>query len=222
VIQSVLDSILALLENPTRRKIIERLSQEPTYPLQLAKDLGLGQQLVAKHLQVMEKAGLVSSSMTSSPQGPERRTYILNKSVSVSVDIAPHLFSAKISSFSAEPEPDQISEDSAHLMEKIDDIAEYAEDHERIRPFANVLNEIDRKIEDLENERIALLCIRNIAMNEVSEIIRSIGDPDERRVLHHTLNKHDESIMNISEALNLREATVRQILAKLRKELELQ
>ena len=45
-----LDAVLQLIENPVRRKIIKRLSQEPSYPLQLSKELGLGQPLVAKHL----------------------------------------------------------------------------------------------------------------------------------------------------------------------------
>ena len=45
-----LDSALAALENPTRRKILERLNHEPAYALQLARELDLNQQLVEKHL----------------------------------------------------------------------------------------------------------------------------------------------------------------------------
>ena len=37
-----LDSVLQVIENPIRRKIIKRLSQEPSYALQLSKELGLG------------------------------------------------------------------------------------------------------------------------------------------------------------------------------------
>jgi len=48
--QSDLDAVLGTVENPIRRRIIARLSQEPNYQLQLSKELGLSQQLVAKHL----------------------------------------------------------------------------------------------------------------------------------------------------------------------------
>jgi predicted transcriptional regulator len=45
-----LDSVLQVIENPVRRRIIKRLSQESCYALQLSKELGLGQPLVAKHM----------------------------------------------------------------------------------------------------------------------------------------------------------------------------
>jgi len=65
--QAELDSVLGAVENPTRRKIIERLSREPNYQLQLSKELGLSQQLVAKHLESMEDAGLVGTVLEDSP-----------------------------------------------------------------------------------------------------------------------------------------------------------
>src|SRR5580700_6990480 len=95
------DSVLQVIENPVRRRIIKRLSQEPSYALQLSKELGLGQPLVAKHLSVMEKAGLVTSALERSPSGPERKRYSLAKSISITMDVAPHLFKEKATSFNA-------------------------------------------------------------------------------------------------------------------------
>ena len=40
-----LDSILLAIENPVRRKIIKRLSKQPSYQLQISKELGFSQQL---------------------------------------------------------------------------------------------------------------------------------------------------------------------------------
>ena len=99
-----LDLFLMILENPTRRDIIKRLSEEPNYSLQLAKDLGLGQQLVAKHLRVMEESGIVASSVEASPLGPKRKIYTLNKNVSVTLDVSRHFFKAKVVFFDSEPE----------------------------------------------------------------------------------------------------------------------
>jgi predicted transcriptional regulator len=75
------DAVLGVLENSVRRKIIKRLSQRPSYPSQLSKELGLGQPLVAKHLTVMEAAKVVTSSLEGSPSGPDRRIYSLAKSI---------------------------------------------------------------------------------------------------------------------------------------------
>jgi len=58
-----LDSILLAIENPVRRKIIRRLIKQPSYQLQISKELGFSHQLVAKHLDAMEGTGLVSSLM---------------------------------------------------------------------------------------------------------------------------------------------------------------
>ena len=159
-----MDLILMILENPTRRDIIKRLSEEPNYPLQLAKDLGLGQQLVAKHLRVMENAGMVASSVESSPYGPKRRIYTLNRNVSVTLDVSTHFFKSKIVFFDSEPEREEISDTSASLMDKMDKTLEKPKQPETITPFTRIISDIDKKLEALENERAILLYIRNFAM----------------------------------------------------------
>ncbi len=75
--QEELDAILSMINNQVRRDIIKRLSQEPSYPLQLSKELGVGQQLIAKHLDALEDAGIVASSLEPSPIGPSRKEYAL-------------------------------------------------------------------------------------------------------------------------------------------------
>ncbi|MFA5364888.1 MAG: helix-turn-helix domain-containing protein [Candidatus Bathyarchaeia archaeon] len=212
-----LDLILMILENPTRRDIIKRLSEEPNYPLQLAKDLGLGQQLVAKHLQIMEDAGMVASSTESSPHGPKRRIYSLNKNVSVTLDVSTHFFKAKVIFFDSEPEREDISGTSASLMDKVDETLEHPKEPERITPFNTILSDIDKRLEILENERAILLYIRNFAMREASHILELFNNPDTRRILRYALDEHDISVRNVSESLNLREAVVRQVLMKLKK-----
>lgn len=216
-----LDSILTILENPTRREIIRRLSEEPSYPLQLAKDLSLGQQLVAKHLQIMEDAGIVRSSTESSPHGPKRRMYVLSRSVSLTLDVATHLFKARVVSFDAEPKREKISETSASLMDRMDETLEYPEEFGRIKSFAAIISEIDEKLEALENQRSILLYIRNQVMKEAAHIIETFKNSDMRRILHHTMNEHDINIESISESLNLRESVVHQALLRLKKDLDI-
>jgi predicted transcriptional regulator len=209
--------ILMILENPTRRDIIKRLSEKPNYPLQLAKDLSLGQQLVAKHLRVMEDAGMVTSSVESSPYGPKRKIYTLNKNVSITLDVSTHFFKAKMVFFDAEPEREEISGASASLMDKMDETLEKPKQPERITPFTNIISDIDNKLEALENERAILLYLRNFAMKEASRILEMFKNSDTRRIIRYALDEHDVSVKNISESLNLREAVVRRTLLKLKK-----
>jgi predicted transcriptional regulator len=206
-----------ILENPTRRFIIKRLSEEPNYPLQLAKDLGLGQQLVAKHLRVMEDAGMVESSVEASPHGPKRRIYTLNRNISVTLDVSTHFFKTKIVFFDAEPEREEISGTSAFLMDKMDETLEHQKQQEIITPLTKIILEIDKQLEALESERAILLYIRNFAMKEASHIIEPFKNSDTRRIIRYALDEHDISVENISKSLNLREDVVRQALSKLKK-----
>ena len=67
-----IDVLLTMIENPTRRRILESLVKEPHYPLQLSKELGISQQAVMKNLNVLEKNGFVISYQESSSMGPMR------------------------------------------------------------------------------------------------------------------------------------------------------
>ena len=210
-----------ILENPTRRFIIKRLSEEPNYPLQIAKDLGLGQQLVAKHLRVMEDAGMVESSVEASPHGPKRRIYTLNRNMSVTLDVSTHFFKTKIVFFDAEPEREEISGTSAFLMDKMDETLEHQKQQEIITPLTKIISEIDKQLEALESERAILLYIRNFAMKEASHIIEPLKNSDTRRIIRYALDEHDISVENISKSLNLREDVVRQALSKLKKSFDI-
>ena len=53
------DRILRALADPSRKAIVERLSQGPTSVSSLAAPLGITLTAVAQHLQVLEECGLV-------------------------------------------------------------------------------------------------------------------------------------------------------------------
>jgi predicted transcriptional regulator len=215
-----LDRLLKILENPIRRRIIERLSQEPSYSLRISKELGLGQQLVTKHLNLMEDSGLVKAETRSSPSGPKRRVFNLTKSFSMIIDVGPHLFKQNILAFEIEPEQHQISPTTFTLIKKRDSIIDYPNEKDKMIPFSKVLTEIDKKLDALERERTVLLSLRNSIKFEGSKIIQEIGDSDSRRVFHSAFDEQDKSIKRISQTLNLREDKVTTIIRKLKNELK--
>lgn len=57
--KSDLDALFHALGDPTRRAIVERLSERPLSVSALAEPLGVTLTAVAQHLQILESAGLV-------------------------------------------------------------------------------------------------------------------------------------------------------------------
>jgi ArsR family transcriptional regulator len=218
-ITSDLDGLIKILENPIRRKIVECLSQEPSYSLRISKQLGLGQQLVTKHLNIMERSGFVNSSSENSPLGAQRKVFGLAKSFSIIIDVAPNLFRQNMISFDVTSEEYQISRTVASIMERRDEIIQYPIKKDKMKPFSKILTEIDSKLEVLELERAVLLSIRNSIMMEASKIIQKIDDSDSRRVFHLAFGEHYKSVETIAKSLNFREDRVKKIIQKMKNEL---
>lgn len=216
--QSELDAVLGTVENPIRRRIIARLSEEPNYQLQLSKELGISQQLVAKHLITMEDAGLVSTIAQDSPRGPPRKEYLLKKSFSVTIDLAPNLFRARMFSFGAVPGV-QENEERVQMAAQVGGVLRYQEGASRIRPLTQVVAEVDKKLKDMEEERAVLLYIRSLALREAARITTSLPSVDRRRVLRYLMREEGDGITGISESLGLQKQVVGEILEEIENEL---
>jgi len=217
--ETELDSVLQVIENPVRRKIIKRLSQEPSYALQLSKELGLGQPLVAKHLSIMEKAGMVISVSESSPSGPDRKRYSLAKSVSITMDLAPHLFKERAISFDdASREKKRRGQETAVLGKRVKEALASDKENEKLSRISDMLDEVDRRIDSVEEERVSLLEMRNAMMSEAARIVGNLDDQNTRRVMFHILEAHDKEVESISQSLDMRERVVRSILEELERD----
>jgi predicted transcriptional regulator len=101
---------------------------------------------------------------------------------------------------------------------RIDETAGSSDEPRKINAFAKILEEIDRRINSLEDERAVLLYIRNLAMKEASRTIdKAEKRTDRKRVLHYILDQHNRDVDSISRTLNIREADVRKIVTDLKK-----
>ena len=215
--QSELDSVLGTVENPIRRRIIARLSEEPNYQLQLSKELGLSQQLVAKHLVSMEGAGLVSAVFEDSPRGPQRKEYLIKKSFSVTIDLAPNLFKARIFSFGAVPGI-QETDEQAQIRSQATDALRFPEGAARLRPLTQIVAEVDKKLKEMEEERAVLLYLRSLALREAAAVSTTMGGADRKKVLRY-LMRETEGIADISASLGLQKQVVGDILEEIEKDL---
>jgi len=211
--------LLQVVENPVRRSIIKRLSREPAYALQLSKELGLGQPLVAKHLQAMESAGLVATTIESSPRGPDRKKYSLAKGITITLDLGPNLFIERGATFHERPEKSRRAGKASVFMKQIQS-AQAEEEDRRLSLISEILSSIDARMQEIEEERSELLEVRNLAMEKAVDAAGRFEESDVRRVLFHVLDEHDRAVESISNALNLRELSVRAILGELQKYLD--
>jgi predicted transcriptional regulator len=216
--QSELDLVLGTVENPIRRRIIARLSEEPNYQLQLSKELGISQQLVAKHLITMEDAGLLSTIAQDSPRGPPRKEYLLKKSFSVTIDLAPNLFRARMFSFGAVPGI-QENEERAQMAAQVGEVMRYPDGASRIRPLTRVVAAVDKKLKEMEEERAVFLYIRGLALREAARITTSLPSDDRRKVLRYLMREEGDGITGISASLGLQKQVVGEILEEIEKEL---
>ena len=90
------DEALELLSNAYRREILRLITIKERYAFELSKLLNISQRAVSNHLTVLRKANLVDSEKKKSDKGPDREYFFLNRSVILSLTVAPNLFLATL------------------------------------------------------------------------------------------------------------------------------
>ena len=191
-----LDILLSIVENPTRRKILESLVREPHYPLQLSKELGISQQAVMKNLNMLEKNGMVMSYQVSSSIGPMRTVYEPSSEFTLVIDMRNGMFSARMIEPSAEDE------------EGFENVK-----MESLKKTRQSISEIDEKIEELNKERSKLIREREkIIGSAVSDLNGTGCGYAHRNLMYEILNEPDRSMEQLSEDLNVRPDVVKDLI----------
>lgn len=197
-----LDILLSVIENPTRRRILEALVREPHYPLQLSRELGLSQQGIMKHLRILEDQALIGSFSEESDQGgPSRRRYFPTTGFTVVVDIGPGLFNAEIATHPIEERlEDGLGNGGGGKLLEI-----------RTR-----LGEIDQELDGIKERRAHLINDKGSLLEEVGRIVETdYHDYRSRKivfeyVLHPEMDKKD-----LARSLGLRDDTVETVIGPL-------
>jgi ArsR family transcriptional regulator len=196
-----LDILLSVIENPTRRRILEALVREPHYPLQLSKELGLSQQGIMKHLKVLEEYHMVRSYDEESDQGgPNRKIYVPITGFNIVVDLGPGLFSAQIVTRDLEGRScssERLSEqDQMMFLERVEEVRER-------------IGEIDGELQELGRRRAELIRAKELALNEACGIVEStIADYQTRRIVFEFIQRPELTPNQIAKELGLRDDAV--------------
>lgn len=209
---SDLDMLLSVIENPTRRRILEALVREPHYPLQLSRELGMSQQAIMKHLKLLEDRSLVRSFPEESDQGgPTRKRYVPTTKFTIIVDFGPGLFNAELVELAMS---DLESEEEVQDEGSENELVEIGVKINRLREtVAGVANEL----EELQVHRARLITIKERALEEAGRLVESqIDDYQVRRIIYEYIQRPELSTEQIAVDLDLRDDLVQQTIRKLR------
>jgi len=204
------DEMIQLLQNETRRRILELLSKEENYPLAISRYLDTSQQSISKHLDRLEDKGLVISKRCKSEKGgPPTKKYSLNREFSLRIDLGPQLFDTEL-----EDLKDEEIDDYDEIEEKVrEGIVEggYLEGHRKI------IENIGRKIRRLEKERKYLLKLKEKALAEAYNYIHENFDRyEERKILYYVLDSGVTNPRKIAKYFNVREDEIKNILENMK------
>ena len=194
---SEIDRLLSMVENPTRRRILEALVREPHYPLQLSKELKISQQAIVKHLRALEECGVVSSYSEDSDRGPARKQYVPASEFSIMVDLRSGMFNAEIVSLRPAEEGTETRSD----------------DLEKVR---KEIGGIDSELDRIAKRRAELLDRRARLLSVAREMALDHEDYQIRRVMYEMLNRPMLGAEEIAKELSIRDDRIREILRELK------
>lgn len=183
-----LDVLLSMIENPTRRKILESLVKMPRYPLQLSKELGISQQAVMKNLSVLEKNGMVVSYRESSSIGPERTVYEPNSEFTLIVDMRSGMFSARM----VEPKGERKDVD-------VDDLKEM---RSKVIDIDNELEQLEKRYSELMRERESI----------IASVISKQDGYAQKSLAYEILDAPKRTVEELSKDLNARTDVVKEMI----------
>lgn len=198
-----MDSILSVVENPTRRKILQAVVREPHYPLQLSKELGISQQAIVKNLNLMEREGLVTSYRESSDRGPERIFYKPSTEFSITIDMRNNMFEVRMVPIGETAK----KQDS---KEKTDDKTPEERKLEEVRAK---ISQIDRQIAEFDRRRAEMVRERNTLIDDFlhMEDLDNL-DYEHRELLYDLLNRPNWNSEDISKKLGFNENVVSKMI----------
>jgi ArsR family transcriptional regulator len=211
--------ILDILGNETRRKILFVLSQEPMYFNQLAREIGIGQQAILRHMEALENGGLIKTYAEKSDLGaPNRKYYRLNSSFSLTIALSQDSFSIenRIIMGSGNKKPDaKFDKNKPESISSATDAKNTT--GQGLIHLQTDLTNIENQISNLELRLNELRSLKQLALRRIHEIGKNNFEHLERKVLNTTIAvaaaSSPKSISKIAAILDENESNVRRAVA---------
>jgi predicted transcriptional regulator len=204
-----LDELLAVLGNPLRREILSRIAQETHYPLQLSKELGVSQQAIMKHLQILRRYHLVRcTDPKSNTLGPPRKCYVGTGQFSIRIDFGPNALETHLIHVKARTE----ETGSEALETEFQSSLELESNAERLRAYKETVSKINDEVEALEDRRMALIALKQQILKQASaEIAARSPDYQQRRLLYLITENPSTPMDDMARMLNIQREVLNRI-----------
>jgi ArsR family transcriptional regulator len=204
------EAILDILGNDTRRRILAALADEPMYFNQLAKEVDVGQQAMLRHLDALEKGGLIETYAEKSDFGaPNRKYYKLNSSFTLTVSLSQDDF--LITNKTIEESPNK---DSKRYYKKLDSIPE--DTGAAVSLLQDSLKEVETDIANLELQLSDLRALRQNILRRLHKIGSDKFEEDERKILYMVVRESPETVSELSELLNEKESVLKAVITRMK------
>jgi ArsR family transcriptional regulator len=204
----------------TRRKILSALSDEPMYFNQLAKELGIGQQSILRHMQALEKGGVVKTYEEKSDLGaPNRKYYCLSSVFSLNISMSQDSFS--IAPHIVQKRNNDKNNDNYNRQLKTSEANQKGSINTEIASVRKNLLIVEDEISDLESRLHDLRALKQIALHRLHEIGKDNFEHLERRILYRTIEDQSlTSISKLADVLDETESHIRDAVTRLQKKLD--
>ena len=204
------EAILDILGNDTRRRILAALADEPMYFNQLAKEVDVGQQAMLRHLDALEKGGLIETYAEKSDFGaPNRKYYKLNSSFTLTVSLSQDDF--LITNKTIEESPNK---DSKKYYKKLDSIPE--DTGAAVSLLQDSLKEVEIDMANLELQLSDLRALRQNILRRLHKIGSDKFEEDERKILYMVVRESPETVSELSELLNEKESVLKAVITRMK------
>lgn len=208
------DAILDILGNDTRRRILAALADEPMYFNQLAKEIDIGQQAMLRHVEALEKIGLIETYAEKSDFGaPNRKYYKLSSAFTLTISLSEDDFSITNNKIAALPD-----KKSRKRYKSLDSIPEEA--GAAVSLLQDSLEEIDAGISELELKLNDLRALRQNILRRLHEIGVDKFEDDERKILYLMVRESPQTVAELSEMLDRNESAVREAISRMKNRMQ--
>ena len=209
-----IDLILNILGNDTRRKILTALSDEPMYFNQLAKEIGIGQQAILRHLQALQDIGLIETYGEKSDFGaPDRKYYRLNDSFILTISLSEDDFTITKQNIT-----ESRRKESKKYYKSLDSMPN--ETGEALSLLQKSLYDIEKEISTLESHLNDLYALRQLVLSRLHKIGTTSFEQNERRVLYKIVEESPKSIGELSDLMGQRESNLKALLTHMRSKID--
>lgn len=208
------DLILNILGNNTRRKILTVLSEEPMYFNQLAKEIGIGQQAILRHLQALEDIGMIETYGEKSDFGaPDRKYYRLNSSFILTISLSEDDFTITKQNIA-----ESRDKESKKYYKSLDLMPKQA--GEALSLLQENLADIEEEISALESHLNHLYALKQLVLSRLHKIGMASFEENERRVLYKIVEESPRSITELSDLVGQKESNLKDLITEMRSKID--